>query len=705
MGSLVGDLLIRIAGDNKQFGKVVQDSGKKAETLQKKLAAVGEGMARAGKQLTKFVTLPILAIGVATVKAASDAEESLAKFNTVFGDQADAVEEWADEYSSSVNRSKYANLEMLSSVQDLFVPLGAARDEAAELSKAVLELATDVGSFNNLPTEQVIRDIQSALVGNHETVRKYGVVISEATLKTQGITSESSNLEKALGRLKLITEGTTDAQGDAVRTADSFANQFRGLKDTIKDLGIEFGQVLLPIAKDIIQAIRGVVDRFSDMDTGTKELILKIAGLAAVTGPLLIIIPKLAGAITALGAAMHFLAANPIVLLIGALAALTAAVVLYIKKKNEASGALNTFEQRLDEVYTALDDLVYQFEEGNRTIDESTERFNTMAKELGWTRKQLVLWIDDMGWMSDTLAEVISLQDDETEAIKDAATARTKAVESELKGYEDTSEAFQTSLQKILDGLDLETKETEKTTRLKLGIEQGYFQEIEGYNEQRYEFWRRTNEKIVEDTRETYDFMAQFAQDNLDAIEEKAKEITPVISGFVNSIGNDMEDMISGQMTIWESLKKAALNAIADVVQGLAAQAATEAAIGWARVFFGNLKAIPGAVKMSAAALGAAVAAGGIRALANAAIPKAAQGGLFNSPYIGGEAGPEYAIPDQAPYLNSLAAKIESAMGNASINNENMVHVTVNLGSEMLYDDIRKATNDGRLLINTRALV
>ena len=705
MAGLVGDLLIRIAGDNKEFDKAVQDSGKKAETLQKKLAAVGEGMARAGKQLTKFVTLPILAIGVATVKAASDAEESLAKFNTVFGDQADAVEEWADEYSSSVNRSKYANLEMLSSVQDLFVPLGAARDEAAELSKAVLELATDVGSFNNLPTEQVIRDIQSALVGNHETVRKYGVVISEATLKTQGITTESSNLEKALGRLKLITEGTTDAQGDAVRTADSFANQFRGLKDTIKDLSVELGQVLLPIALDMVEAIRGVVDKFRDMDTGTKELILKIAGLAAVTGPLLIIIPKLAGAITALGAAMHFLAANPIVLLIGALAALTAAVILYIKKKNEASGALNTFEQRLDEVYTALDDLVYQFEEGNRTIDESTERFNTMAKELGWTRKQLILWIDDMGWMSDTLAEVIGLQDDETKAMKDAATARTKAVESELKGYEDISEAFQTSIQEILDGLGLEVKETEKTVDKKFEIEGRYY----GWSWDQIDAWTQNqinaNRIIKEDTRETYDFMTQFAKDNWDKTVDNTKTAIGVLTGFTQSIGNDMADMISGQITLWESLKKGAINAVADILQALGVQAATEAAIGWARVIFGDLTAIGGAIKMSAAAAGAGFAAAAVRSLANKSIPKAAKGGLFNSPYIGGEAGPEYAIPDQAPYLNSLAAKIESAMGNASINNENMVHVTVNLGSEMLYDDIRKATNDGRLLINTRALV
>lgn len=209
-----------------------------------KLAAAGL-LAKIGQEALEF--------GKASIQAASDAEEMQAKFDVVFGKSAPQAQAALEDLASQVNRSATDLQGMAATVQDTFVPLGFARDQAAELSVGLTQLAVDVASFNNAQDTDVMRDFQSALVGNTETVRKYGIVITEANTKQKAyemglaeVGEELTEQEKVQARLQLITEGTTDAQGDAIRTADSYANVMKGLQAATLDLQIAVGQQLNP---------------------------------------------------------------------------------------------------------------------------------------------------------------------------------------------------------------------------------------------------------------------------------------------------------------------------------------------------------------------------------------------------------------------------------------------------------------------------
>ena len=118
----------------------------------------------------------------------------------------------------------------LSSVQDLLVPMGVAADKAAVLSHEVVKLSADLGSFSNLPTERVMLDIQSALVGNFETMKKYGVVLKETVVSEKalamGLAETKQELtagHKAQAAYALMVEGSAAAIGDMQRgvTANS----------------------------------------------------------------------------------------------------------------------------------------------------------------------------------------------------------------------------------------------------------------------------------------------------------------------------------------------------------------------------------------------------------------------------------------------------------------------------------------------------
>jgi len=166
--------------------------------------------------------------------AAADAEETRGKFSAVFKHLTADAEAWAERYADAVGRGRTAVKGWMATLQDTFVPLGYSREEAYKLSQQLVKLGVDLASFNNLRSEEAIERLVSALVGNHETVRRFGVIIDEAALKQEalrsGMVTSAKDLtaaQKVQARYNLIMAGTTDAQGDAIRTADSFANRQR----------------------------------------------------------------------------------------------------------------------------------------------------------------------------------------------------------------------------------------------------------------------------------------------------------------------------------------------------------------------------------------------------------------------------------------------------------------------------------------------
>ncbi len=240
------------------------------------------------------------------IKKAGDAQEVISKFEAVFKEQSEAADDFAETLADSIKRNKIEVMSFMSTFQDTFVPLGFAREEGRKLAEQLAELTYDLASFNNVADPEVLRDLQSALVGNHETMRKYGVIIQEATLNEYMIqkgwvksAKEATNQQKVLARLNLILEGTTDAQGDALRTSDSFNNRIKGLTSQVTTFAISIGGTLIPLLEtwmDKLDTLSNYLNSLSDEDlANVRDGIVK-------TGKVLIAIwlaPKLIGGIAA----------------------------------------------------------------------------------------------------------------------------------------------------------------------------------------------------------------------------------------------------------------------------------------------------------------------------------------------------------------------------------------------------------------------
>ncbi|HHL33918.1 MAG TPA: hypothetical protein ENJ30_06095, partial [Desulfobulbaceae bacterium] len=269
----------------RQLGKTAEQAGKKAETGFKKAGrslgdmqtrvtgALGSMKALYGVMAGAAATVAMVKVSKAAIQAASDLQEVSSKFNVVFAGQEQQAEQWSktlvDSYAMSTRESKL----YLSSVQDLLVPMGMAADKAGAMSNEVVKLSADLGSFNNQPTAQVMDDIQSALVGNYETMKKYGVVLNATNVQQKAINmgladtaKELTAADKAQAAYKLMVEGSSAAIGDMARTSESYANQLKTFHAITEDLQARLGAGLLP-------EITKVVSGFNNWVKANDELI------------------------------------------------------------------------------------------------------------------------------------------------------------------------------------------------------------------------------------------------------------------------------------------------------------------------------------------------------------------------------------------------------------------------------------------------
>lgn len=146
-----------------------------------------------------------------------------------------------------------------------------------------------------------------------------------------------------------LQKSITDSGGAAQQMADTQLDNLQGqitiLKSALEGLAISFGELLMPAIKQIVGWVQKFVDWLNGMNDGTKKVIMTVALLAAALGPVLIVIgkvisavgtimtvvPKIAGVINTVKGAFAALnttmLANPITLIIAAIAALVAAFI------------------------------------------------------------------------------------------------------------------------------------------------------------------------------------------------------------------------------------------------------------------------------------------------------------------------------------------------------------------------------------------
>jgi hypothetical protein len=324
----------------RAFVELFADDSKLVRGLrraEKRLKAFGDRIRNFGLKMAGAISAAIAPLGVLTIRAAADAQESLSRFEQVFKDQADAAGAFADALAKSVGRSKYEIRDALATFQSFFVGLGFGGTESRELSQRLQALALDFASFHNITDEDAIQRFIAALSGSGEVLDRFGINIKQAALQQEllrtGIRkswTEVTEQEKALARLNIITRAMGDqgAVGDAVRTAGSFTNQIKRLRGQVRDTAVEIGQALLPIVTPLVAKVAEAAKWFGQWISRNQQLVATIFKVAAAVFAGAIAIALLGTIISGLSSAMAALIA--VVTGVGTVFKLLAGVIAFL---------------------------------------------------------------------------------------------------------------------------------------------------------------------------------------------------------------------------------------------------------------------------------------------------------------------------------------------------------------------------------------
>jgi hypothetical protein len=373
-----GNILIRIGADAGQAVGELSRVNKSLGSTMSKSEKMRAGLAKAALP----AAAALAAMSVAAKKAidnASNLNEQVNKSGEVFGASAKDVVAWSSGLTKSFGLSQRAALEAAGTFGNMLVPMGFTQKEAAKMSKSMVQLAGDLASFNNASPEETLDALRSGLAGESEPLRKFGIFLSDARLKQEalqrGLYSGKGALDahaKAAATMAIVLKDTTAAQGDFARTSDSAANQSRIQAAETEDLSAALGKSLLP-AYEAVQRVLLKLTKLTADHTGVVKVLagavaILAAGVLAANAAFKIYDAalKLAKLATAAYTAAQWLLnaalnANPIGLVVVALAALAAGLVLAYKHSETfrnvvqgAMGGVKTAVAAVDHAFDAL---------------------------------------------------------------------------------------------------------------------------------------------------------------------------------------------------------------------------------------------------------------------------------------------------------------------------------------------------------------
>lgn len=286
-----------LVGDSKQLRQELS----KAE---KGLKQFGDKAKAIGKTMSLYVTAPVVAAGGFAIKMASDFQESLNKVDVAFKGSSSEVKKFAKTTLDSFGIAEGTALDMAALFGDMSTSMGLNTQEASKMSTALVGLAGDLSSFKNMNIEEVTTALNGVFTGETESLKRLGIVMTEVNLKQfaleKGIKTQIKDMtqaQKVQLRYQYVMEKTANAHGDFARTSDGSANQMREFQELLKELGVLFGDVLLPEFTKIIKKVNEWLKELKNASPETKKFTVIIAGIGAAVGPALIALGSLASAL------------------------------------------------------------------------------------------------------------------------------------------------------------------------------------------------------------------------------------------------------------------------------------------------------------------------------------------------------------------------------------------------------------------------
>ena len=296
------EMFLKLTGANKtsqgldKVSKSTKELDKDVDNAAKSNAQFAAGMSSLTKGAiagaAAFAAKQLVDFALSSIQAASAAQEAAGAFGTTFGGAAEKLNNQLSENANLFGLTTSEAQQLISVFGSVAQGIGFTQEESADLSSELFGLAGDIASFNNISAgaEPVLQAFRSAMVGENEALKTYGIAISLAEVQTKAfeqtgksVADELTRQDKALATSALIFEKSAVQQGNAAREAAGFAAQTLIARSATQELREELGEELIPAAGEVLRVFNELrtestpelINRFQDLNLvvlGTVEL-------------------------------------------------------------------------------------------------------------------------------------------------------------------------------------------------------------------------------------------------------------------------------------------------------------------------------------------------------------------------------------------------------------------------------------------------
>lgn len=679
----LGDLIVRVGADTREFNK---ELGK----IQRQIRQTSDNIMDMGKSMTMGVTLPIVGLGAAAVKAAADLETMETQFISLTGgaEQAGAMVDQLNQFAAAtpfqIEEIAGAARQLLAAGTDISQvneQLGFLGDIAATSGESIEDITA---IFAKVQAKGKVE------LENLNQLAERGIPIftalSEATgLLPSQLGAGAVTVEQFNATLRGFAEEGGFAHGAMERLSQTAAGKFSTALDNLKQAGASLGNVLLPYVTAAIDKVTELAAGFMKLDDSTKTTIVVVAAIAAAIGPAVIafgalhkgfvavnlVLPALRTAIMSVNAAVL---ANPYVAAAAAIGILAAAMLTYKDASDKARKSKEDFDDSIKDKTgrAAMEQIAAQLRDTNvqladarrkyaelRTIQEAqgVRASNSIIRQAGETG-ELIKVLEDQVVAYQRQYQEASKQEQQrirdTKTMNDQTMARAANVEvsdKELKNLKDLelarlkeAHAIEEATQAMRDQQLVELNTPSGAGMALPGLDELNLFEIPGLEE---EVWEAPTQSAEE----------YFA--NLARIREEMTLLAETSATWGMQFGEVMGQIVMGTEGASEAFKSfasSAVDAAFNAATALAIQAAGQTAVG--------------AGPAAAIVLPALITAGmGLMKSVFANIMQFADGGIISGPTLGlmGEYSGARTNPEVVAPLDKLRSMIGGAGGNVIV--------------------------------------
>jgi len=431
-------LSVKLTLNDKQF----MTGLRKASSTMKKF---GRNLQRTGQNLTRNLTLPIVAFGAASVKAFDDQVKAETKLRTALGDNAEA-------YSRLVNQAKELQKvtlfgdEATIEAQSFLAQLGLNEEAIFRLTPLIQDFASAQGIKLTDAAKLVAKSVGSST----NALSRYGIAIS-------GAVGSQDRLESAVNALSTAFGGQSEA------IAKEGLGPLTQLKNQLGDVAEEFGKIVLENIEPFKNSLQSLADRLSNLTDTQKKNIVEFSKYALIIGPLIFILGQLAISIGAIAKSIRLLSAalvrSPIGAFLTILSLATAALVAFGLESKEFSSYQEDMKKSTEDTNKELstqEKLVTELNEATKTsAEKDLDKINTLKDKI----KSLENENKNFQNLIDTHKLSNKIDEDYIKSIEktiDANNNEIKSIEDSIKAFKD----YKTEVRSLTFGelLALETR-------------------------------------------------------------------------------------------------------------------------------------------------------------------------------------------------------------------------------------------------------